>query len=48
MSYKLFNVTGMDSKTAFTESLNMTLLDFGSTAERKAVQDLWETIVTDA
>ena len=48
MSYKLFNVTGMDSKTAFTESLNMTLLDFGSAAERKAVQDLWETIVTDA
>jgi cobaltochelatase CobS len=48
MSYRLFNVTGMDSKIAFTEALKMTLLDFGSAAERKAVLDLWETIVADS
>jgi cobaltochelatase CobS len=47
MAWQLLTVTGMDPQSAFKESLNMTLLDFGTTAERKAVLDAWDTIIGD-
>jgi cobaltochelatase CobS len=47
MAWQLLTVTGMDPQSAFKESLNMTLLDFGTAAERKAVLDAWDTIIGD-
>lgn len=48
MSFQLLAVTGVDNQTAFEEALRMTLLDFGTESERKAVLDTWATIVGDA
>ncbi|MBG6082976.1 AAA family ATPase [Rubrivivax gelatinosus] len=45
MSYTLMVSTGMQSKLALKEALRMTLLDFATPDERKAVEDTWESVV---
>ncbi|AZG12233.1 MoxR family ATPase (plasmid) [Cupriavidus pauculus] len=45
LTHRLLMATGLDSTNAFKEGLSMTLLDFGTGAERKAVLDAWENII---
>jgi len=45
MTHRLMMHMGQDSLAAFKEGLRMTLLDFGTEAERKAVLDAWDNII---
>lgn len=45
LSHRLMMRMGLDSLAAFKESLSMTLLDFGTAEERKAVLDAWDNIL---
>ncbi|WP_432263239.1 AAA family ATPase [Cupriavidus sp. TMH.W2] len=45
LTHRLLMAMGLDSTNAFKEGLRMTLLDFGSNAERQAVLDAWDNIV---
>lgn len=45
LTHRLLMAMGLDSTNAFKEGLSMTLLDFGTSSERKAVLDAWDNIV---
>lgn len=48
MSYTLMVSTGLQSQLALKESLRMTLLDFATPDERRAVEDTWDNLVGNA
>ncbi|AET95514.1 cobalamin synthase (plasmid) [Burkholderia sp. SFA1] len=47
LTHRLLMAMGLDSTSAFKEGLRMTLLDFGTVAERSAILDSWDNIIGD-